>query len=375
MGFRLWNKTIVAGIACVVATGALKVLARVSSESEGVRWVDARGLTLEGKGWSETLADFDRLPAKAEGMVRPPVWGLSHDSAGMVVRFVSDAPTLQARWTLRSTRLAMPHMPATGVSGLDLYARDGQGRWRWLGVGQPTEATNTATLATGLPAGTREYLLYLPLYNGVRSVEVGVPEGCSLEPGRERPEGHRKPIVFYGTSITQGGCASRPGAVHTAILGRRFERPVMNLGFSGNGKMELELAALLGELDSSAYVLDCMPNMTAQEVGERVGPFVKALRQARPETPIVLVEDRTISNAGLLPSALARNEANRAALKKAYRDLQDSGVTGLAYLPGDSLLGSDGEGTVDGSHPTDLGFLRMADAFEGVLRPILDGQP
>src|SRR5207302_3034245 len=117
---------------------------------------------------------------------------------------------LQARWSLTGKSLAMPHMPATGVSGLDLYARDAAGAWRWLGVGIPRQAEkSTAVLARGLPAaGLREFLLYLPLYNGVSSVEIGVPEGSKLEKALPRPA-YRKPIVFYGTSITQGGCASR----------------------------------------------------------------------------------------------------------------------------------------------------------------------
>jgi lysophospholipase L1-like esterase len=269
----------------------------------------------------------------------------------------------------------MPHMPATGVSGLDLYARL-DGRWRWLGVGQPSEApTNAATLASGLPEGRREYLLYLPLYNGVSSVELGLPEGHALAKAPSRPDDHAKPIVFYGTSITQGGCASRPGMVHTAILGRRLDRPVINLGFSGNGKMEPELAGLLAELDPAAYVLDCLPNMTAEEVEARVEPFVRALRTARPGTPIVLAEDRTYANARLVASRRERNASSRAALRRSYDRLLDGGIGGLTYLPGDPQLGDDGEATVDGSHPTDLGFVRMADAFEAALRPLLATRP
>ncbi|MGE3818704.1 MAG: SGNH/GDSL hydrolase family protein [Isosphaeraceae bacterium] len=372
MGFRLPALVVALGLTGVATLETIRAQATAPSKDQSTRWSHARDLTIEGRGWTETLAEFDRLPAKAEGVVRAPVWGLSRDSTGLTVRFVSDAPSVQARWTLRSSRLAMPHMPATGVSGLDLYARDGQGNWRWLGVGQPRESSNTATLATGLPSGTREFLLYLPLYNGLTSLEIGVPTGCSLDPGPARPEGRRKPMVFYGTSITQGGCASRPGMVHTAILSRRLERPVINLGFSGNGKMEPEMARLLAELDPSVYVLDCLPNMTEAEVRERVEPFVRILRTARPETPIVLAEDRTFSNAALLAGPRARNEANRSALKAAARNLESAGVTGLAWIPGDPQLGDDGEATVDGSHPTDLGFLRMADAFETVLRPLLD---
>jgi hypothetical protein len=310
------------------------------------------------------------LPAKAEGVVRAPVWGLSRQSAGLCVRFVTDAAAIHARWTLTSNNLAMPHMPATGVSGLDLYVHMPDGRWQWVANGRPTQQTNTAALASGLPKGQREYLLYLPLYNGVSSVEVGLAKDAKLMKAPERPEGARKPIVFYGTSITQGGCASRPGMVHTAILGRRLNMPVINLGFSGNGKMEPEVTALIAEIDAAVYVIDCLPNMTPAEVAERTEPLVKALRKARPHTPILLVEDRTFANAAVFERSRQAHEARRAALRKGY-DALKGGDENLHYLTGDKLIGDDGEGTVDGSHPTDLGFVRQADAFEAALKPLL----
>lgn len=348
----------------------------LAQDAPKVQWRDVRALGVEGQGWGEDQlqSPFDRLPARAEGVVPASVWGLSHQSAGLCVRFVTDAQTIHARWTLRSKNLTMPHMPATGVSGLDLYARV-DGRWRWLGIGRPTEAEPCeATLVSGLPSGTREYLLYLPLYNGVTSVEIGVPEGSTLSKALDRPESHRKPIVVYGTSITQGGCASRPGMVHTSILSRRFERPVINLGFSGSSRMEPALADLLAELDPAVYVLDCLPNMNADLVAERVGPFVRTLRKAHPETPIVLAEDRYYTNGVLLAGQRKHNEANHAALKKVYEELIAAGVRGLTYLPGEHQIGDDGEGTVDGSHPTDLGFMRMADVFEAAIRPLLPAE-
>jgi lysophospholipase L1-like esterase len=153
--------------------------------------------------------------------------------------------------------------------------------------------------------------------------------------------------------------------------GRRLDRLAINLGFSGNGKMEPELADLLADLDPVVYVLDCLPNMTAEEVERRVEPFVRRLRAAHPATPIVLAEHRSYSNAALVPAQRERNVASRAALKSAYDRLVAAGVKGLVYLTGDPQLGDDGEATVDGSHPTDLGFLRMADAFGAVLGPLL----
>jgi sugar lactone lactonase YvrE len=365
-----------ASAAVVISTGAhagerLDPAEARAGEDGALLWYDARLLGLEGQGWRDTDAPYDRLPARAREKVRPEVWDLSRHSAGLCVRFVTDSPAIHAAWTLTSARLAMPHMPASGVSGLDLYVRSEDGRWRWLATGRPTAESNTVPLASGLPPGQREYLLYLPLYNGVESLEIGVPRESVLERAAARPEDRRQPIVFYGTSITQGGCASRPGMVHTAILGRWFDRPVINLGFSGNGRMELELAELMAELDAAVYVIDCLPNVTAQDVARRTAPLVKALRQARPQTPILLVEDRTYADAFLISSRRERNESSRAALRDAFAELKAAGVDGLHYLEGDELLGADGEDTVDGSHPTDLGFQRQAEAFRKCLEPLL----
>lgn len=339
---------------------------------EAVRWHDLREMEIEGKGWADTASFYDRLPARAQGKVREPVWDLSRHSAGLCARFVTDAPVLQARWTLTAQSLAMPHMPATGVSGLDLYARTGQGQWRWLAVGVPqTFPTSQVQLVAGLPAGRREYLLYLPLYNGVSAVEIGLPPECTFEKAPPRPTGRRRPLVFYGTSITQGGCASRPGMVHTALLGRWLDCPVINLGFSGNGKMEPEITELMAELDAAAYIIDCLPNMAPQEVAERTVPLVQTLRRARPAAPIALVEDRSYTNAFFLDSARQGNLDRRAALRTAHSQLLAQGLGDLHYLEGEDLLGEDDEGTVDSSHPTDLGFMRQAQAFLPLLQRLV----
>lgn len=340
-------------------------------EKRPILWYDVRALGLEGQGWSDTKAPFDRLPAKAESLVRKEVWGLSRHSAGLCVRFVTDATAIHARWALTSDRLAMPHMPATGVSGLDLYVRRPDGRWHWVGFGQPSQKNNTQQLVAGLPAGSHEFLLYLPLYNGVSSVEIGIAKEAKLRKAPERHPDLRKPIVFYGTSITQGGCASRPGMVHTAILGRRLDRPVINLGFSGNGRMEAEVGSLLAEIDAAVFVIDCLPNLQAREVAERTEPLIAIIRKKHPKTPILLVEDRSYTNAAVLDGPRQRNADSRAALRQAYEKLVRAGDDHVHYLAGDALLGDDGEATVDSSHPTDLGFQRQADAMQLALMALL----
>jgi len=335
---------------------------------DGLRWYDVRHLDMDGRGWSETAHPFDRLPARAEATVPPNVWSLSRHSAGMAVRWRACTAKLAVRWTLRNGGLAMAHMPATGVSGLDLYARV-DGRWTWAATGIPRDKTTSQTLLDGQdPAVEREYLLYLPLYNGVDSVEIGVPEEATIRKARPWPG---RPIGFYGTSITHGGCASRPGACYTAITARRLDRPHYNLGFSGNGRMEPELATLLAELDCGVYVLDAFPNMTPDLIRERLAPFVRILRRACPAAPIVVMENIHYASRTLVRSRQENIDQKAAAMRDALRTLHDEGVTRLTLVPGGILLGDDREGTVDGTHPTDLGFMRMADALVPFLQPLV----
>jgi lysophospholipase L1-like esterase len=357
-------------LACGVAGWAAARLG--AQDPPAIAWRDVRDWGVEGRGWADTARAFDRLPARAEKLVRPAVWTLSRHSAGQLVRFETDAPAIHARWSVLSPTLAMSHMPATGVSGVDLYARDVDGRDRWLAVGRPSQPKMEATLAAGidpLPGGRRRlFTLYLPLYNGTESLEIGVEKGAAFEPVAPRAE---KPLVFYGTSIMHGACASRPGMAIPATLGRRLGRPTINLGFSGNGTMDPEIGELLAELDPAAYVIDCLPNLDAKATAERAAPLVRRLRRARPDAPIVLAEDRAFASSPFLKERRDHHAANRAALRAAFEALRAAGVEGLHYLGGEALIGADGEGTTDGSHPNDLGMLRYADTYEPVLRKAL----
>ncbi len=356
---RRWIQSgtaLAAGVCCpAVSRAAIKDAA----------WHDVREWGVEGRGFEDTEKFFDRLPARAKGVVRDNVWNLSRHSAGMMVRFRTDSDEIHADYAVSSPRLEMPHMPATGVSGLDLYARDDQGQLRWVSVNRPSKQADRLTLVSGLRPGMREYAVYLPLYNGTEALNIGVAPGAAFEP---LPPRQKKPIVFYGTSITHGACASRPGMPHPAILGRRLDRPVINLGFSGNGKLEESVGRFLVELDPSVYVLDCLPNMVAAEVAERTEPMVKQLRSAHPEVPIVLVEDRSYSNSWILPRQKQRNETSRAAFRAAHQRLKDAGVEKLFYVDGETLLSNDRDDTTDGSHPSDLGFFHQADALEPAIR-------
>ena len=336
-------------------------------------WHDVTTWGVEGRAFGdlERKRWFDRFPASADGQVTPAVWNLSRDSAGMMVRFKTDSSYIWSDYTLFRERINGVNMTPIGASGLDLYARDDAGKWRWVGVARPEKKEVRVELANTLKPGLREYAIYLPLYNGVEKLSVGVAPSAAFEPLAPRTD---KPIVFYGTSITHGASASRPGMVHTAILGRRFDRSVINLGFSGNGRMDAAVGDLLIKIDAAIYVIDCLPNMGAAAVREKCIPLVNQLRAARPATPIVLVEDRRYTNSWIQPKRDQDHSDNHAALREAYEKLKAAGVTGLFYIGGDDLLGADGEGATDGSHPNDLGFLRQADVMEPILRAALAGR-
>ena len=364
---KLLNPFIIFSV--ILASNSLT--AKITPTVEGkLAWYNAEDWGVEGRGWeTDQLARyFDRLPASAEKKVRKPVWNLSRHSAGMAVRFETDATEIHVNYKLYSANLAMSHMPATGVSGADLYAKDEKGVWRWVAVTRPSSQIVKTLMIIGLRPGKREYMLYLPLYNGVDSFSVGVPKDNSFEGLAPRKD---KTILFYGTSITHGACASRPGMPHPAIIGRRMNMPVINLGFSGNGRMEKEVGDYLIQLDPAVYVIDCLPNMNADMLKERAVPLIQQIRKARPDTPIVMVEDRTNTNAWILPSRMERHRSSRVVFKEAYETLVKSGMKKLYYVEGEPLLGDDSEGATDGSHPSDLGFMRQANVIEPAIRKAL----
>ena len=341
--------------------------AKAAGVGPNVVWHDVREWGVEGKGFADTENYFDRLPARAKGVVRDAVWNLSRDTSGMAVFFETNAPDLFVRYSVLKSDLAMAHMPATGVSGLDLYGMSDKG-WRYINTQIPRAQKTEAKLIAGLAPDRRAYHINLPLYNGVTSLEIGVPKGASFVPTTPRKD---KPVVFYGTSITQGGCASRPGMSFTNILRRRLNVPMLNFGFSGNGRTEIEVGRFLVELDAALFVLDTSANTPADELKPKTEALVKLIREHHKATPILLLDERKLESGPFVPAVANRNRKQTFALKQAYDNLKAAGVGNLHFRSGEDVIGDDYEGTVDGSHPTDLGMMRYADALEPELRRLI----
>jgi hypothetical protein len=336
-------------------------------------WIDARSIGVDGRAFTDTEAPFDRLPRDARGRVSDAVWALQRNTAGLCVRFVTDAPEIGVRWSLTSPSLGMDHMPATGVSGVDLYAA-ARGAPRYVGTGRPTEQRwNLARLGGSQDGTPWTFTLDFPLYNGVSELEVGVPAGHRCEPAGRA--GRTPPVCFYGTSIVQGGCATRPGMAYPAIIGRQLDVECVNLGFSGAGRAEPEMAEILSRVDARAWVLDPLPNMAADTIVERLGNLVRSLRRAHPDVPLVLVEHvrpSRLTGPAERPWAEEWSKTTRF-MTEVVNSARADGVTGITVVPWTDLVGDDFEATVDGIHPTDLGFQRMAAAIGPAVREAISG--
>ncbi|WP_375302012.1 SGNH/GDSL hydrolase N-terminal domain-containing protein [Niastella sp. OAS944] len=266
---------------------------------------------VEGQAWAaEVSAPYDRFPARAEKTLNPNVWNISHSSAGLYIKFKTNATSIVIRYTVKGA-LDMTHMPVTGVSGVDLYAIDPNGKWMWAPASRSFGDTieyrfANINVSSEFSGRDYEYRLYLPLYNTVTWLTIGVPDNSSFH---FMPLSREKPIVVYGTSIAQGACASRPGMAWTSILQQRLDRPLINLGFSGSGKLEPSVIELMLEIDARIYVLDCIPNLTAragitkQELENRILIAVKALKEHRPHVPVLLVDHSGGSDIGIIDTA------------------------------------------------------------------------
>jgi lysophospholipase L1-like esterase len=339
------------------------------------RWYDPQ--FVEGVCLLDSSNIFHRLPISMKDSVRKPVWDLSENTAGEFIHFKTSATEISVKYTLVSTNFSMPHMPSTGVSGVDLFALDVNGNWNWA-PGRYHFGDTCSYIFKNLflaknNTGVADFYLYLPLYNSVKWLSIGVNKKDSFAFAPKRKE---KPIVAYGTSILQGAVASRPGLAWTNILQRNIDRTVINLGFSGNGRFEKPIFDLMAKVDAEMYILDCMPNLTKgypdEEIKNRVLYGVNKLRGRNKNVPILFTE-HAIGYAPYFMDTARLNEYHHSSLviEKIFNELQKSGMKNI-YLLTDKEIGFDINSTTEGLHPNDIGMMKYAVAYEQKIRKILN---
>lgn len=344
-----------------------------SSAQSSWKWIDV--ITeghINGRVKQDDITAYQRLPEAMEEDVRDPLWYLGTHSAGLHIKFKTKADRIQVRYGVKHA-LEMPHMPATGVSGVDLYAHDaGKDEWYWASGHYTFKDTVTYFFDALEDGADKIYELYLPLYNTVSWMEIGVSDSQSLEFLSET----EAPVIVYGTSIAQGACASRPGLAWTNILHRAIEAPVVNLGFSGNGRLEGPLIELIAATPAKAIVLDCLPNLSVtpersvQQLDSLIYSAVLTVREKQPQTPIILTEH----SSGFDPHIMNSNynqqfQESTQVLRQTMHKMRKEGVANI-YMLTNEEIGLDINATVDYVHPNDWGMLKIAEAYKKIFDKI-----
>ncbi|PKO96749.1 MAG: hydrolase [Bacteroidetes bacterium HGW-Bacteroidetes-7] len=361
---------------CLALIGGLMIIssAAVAKKQEEMKFISVDSLMLMGKGFEQSIVKYGRLPKVLEGEFRKELISLGSNSSGLAVRFSTNSAAIAARWKVTGN-VSFNHMASTGIKGLDLYVLEGS-KWLYVGTARPSGVESFSVFIKNMTKQNREYIAYLPLYDGVESLEIGVdPEAEIALPRNTRlvksVNNNKKPIIFYGTSITQGGCASRPGMTYPAILGRMMDRETINLGFSGNARLDFAIAKAINMIDAEVVLIDCLPNTTTQMVKDSAYRFITHLAQSKPRTPIFMVENPNFPYLLLNETASAEQREENAAWRDLYARLASEGFENIIYVRGDNLLGDDNEATVDGVHLTDLGFLRFSEALFGIITDVV----
>ena len=343
---------------------------------ENIKWYDATALGVSGRSHIHdgyTRLTDDVLPKIKEEKM-DMVYGLASHCAGLHVDFTTNADKVTIRYEFNSAN-HMPHMPLTGSHGVDTYIKY-NGKWMYFDTIYPAHDTvpnqkDVFIKGNCINLKDIEFLdfsINLPLYEGVKSMQIGIPEGAEITPIRYLD---KKPIVVYGTSITQGGCASRPGTCYTSILRRAVDRDVYNLGFSGSGLLEHLMSEILSSYDPEIIIMDCSTNMAGfsdEEYTERYNYFYKTFRAKHPETPIILMEQPALGNYWAIRTD--KDVEKGATLRNIYKNWKKHDKN-VYIIHAKDLYGDDYEATVDTIHATDLGFYRMSKPVIKLVKQIL----
>lgn len=341
----------------------------------GLRWHCPKQAPFQiaGFAWFNSDRVYRRMPLQPVEKLPAAVDELANATAGGQIRFRTDSTRVAVR-----VRLAGPanmvHMPATGQCGFDVYLGEPGKQTYYLTTKYDRTQTYYEVLLCDLPRGpVYSITLNFPLYQGVESVEVGLEPGTQVLPPLPYDDDRR--VIVYGTSITQGGCASRPGMCYTNILSRRINREFINLGFSGNGKGEPEVARVISTIDRPGlFVLDYEANCNDYDrLSATLPAFIRILRNAHPTVPILAASKIPYATEAWHPVAVEKRLRNRDFQRQLVEECRAAGDTNVHFLDGSGLLGEEGwqECTVDSVHPNDLGFMRIADGLEPVIQGIL----
>lgn len=314
---------------------------------------------------------FVRMPADVAASVSEGVASLANKTAGGRVKFRTDSSYIAIKAEMDNSAL-MPHMPLTGQSGFDLYRKTEQGDIFFQTFVPPMGMKEGYSAGRTTDGNMYDYTINFPLYDRVKHLYIAFKRNAHLEAAA--PYAHETPVVYYGSSITQGGCASRPGNAYQAIISRRLDVDHINLGFSGCARGEQTMIDYIASLDMSVFVSDYDHNApTAAHLAATLPVLYKTVRAAHPDLPIVLVSATDVQLKGNDAPWYGEYVDRLAIVRNVYEEGRAAGDKNVYFVSGTDLFAGEcwDACTVDGTHPNDLGFYRMAMGLEKVIAPLL----
>jgi len=330
-----------------------------------LRYIDAQKLNIIGK-IKHGGKIFHRLDTSEFPLIPKNVKVLATQSAGLAVSFQTTSSRILAKWCT-SPRATASNMTGIAFEGMDLYILRNN-RWQFAGVARPeSHECEEAMIVENLPSGVKDCLLFLPTYDEIQSLKLGVDRKSIIFPLKNP---FHKNILVYGSSIVQGASASRPGLAYPARLSRETGYNFINFGFSGSGKMETEVANMIASMKFDVCILDCVPNPSPEEILERTRNLVLTIRKKHPRVPIIAIHSVAREKGNFDTKIQAKIKLKEQYFNQEIKSLQlkDSA---LFLIDAKGLLGDDQEGTTDGIHPNDLGFDRMLQKIRPKILDIL----
>ena len=337
--------------------------------AQDIKWHDAANLTVIGKA-IPTPKPFTRIDNSIYKFNNKTIEKYTDYSTGLAILFETDSPVIKARWTTGG-RDYTANMAGISQKGLDLYIlKDGE--WIFAGVGVPDMKKSPfkkheSTIVTDMTEDTKQCILYLPLYDSMKKLEIGIENGSSIRPIKN-PFRHN--IIVHGSSITHGASASRSGMTYAARFGRETGFYTINLGFSGNCKLQKEFAQYLADIkNADAFIFDTFSNPTAEEIYQNFDQFVDIVRAAHPGVPMIFLqtehrETRNFNTKREISEAAKQRAAEEVVRKRMKTDKH------IYFISSEDFLGSEHIATTDGTHPTDLGFTYMLESITPKIKKI-----
>ena len=332
-------------------------------ERENIKFYDAKEAPISLFGVWHDGECYRRVPRDVAENTSEGVVSLAKATAGGRIRFITDSPYVILKVKYPSVGF-MGHMPRSGSAGFDMYVNK-DGRECYTKSFIPTGADVFDGVVDFSEQKERLITINFPLYNGVCEVYVGINGDYSIKPAPDYSV--KLPMVSYGSSITQGGCASRPGNAYQAVISRRYDADFINLGFSGSAKGEEAMKNYIASLPMSCFLFDYDHNApNPDHLRATHKPIYEAVRKTHPDIPIIMMpRPEFFSSRGIE----IRNEI----VKATYDYAKSVGDENVYFIPSRELMAlCEDNGTVDGSHPTDFGFFSMASAMIKVLDKLFE---